>query len=34
MADITLPVCPVETTLKLISYRWNVLFLRDLFMGT
>lgn len=34
MADITLPVCPVETTLKLISNRWKVLILRDLFMGT
>lgn len=29
-----LPVCPVETTLMLISNRWKVLILRDLFMGT
>ena len=26
--------CPVETTLNLISNRWVVLILRDLFMGT
>lgn len=26
--------CPVETTLSLISNRWVVLILRDLFMGT
>lgn len=26
--------CPVETTLYLISNRWVVLILRDLFMGT
>jgi DNA-binding HxlR family transcriptional regulator len=29
-----LPVCPVETTLTLISDRWKVLILRDLFTGT
>ena len=29
-----LPACPVETTLMLISNRWNVLFLRDLMEGT
>lgn len=29
-----LPVCPVETTLSLISDRWKVLILRDLFTGT
>ena len=29
-----LPVCPVETTLALISNRWKVLILRDLFTGT
>ena len=30
----TLPACPVETTLTLISDRWKVLILRDLFTGT
>lgn len=29
-----LPVCPVETTLLLISDRWKVLILRDLMPGT
>ena len=29
-----LPLCPVETTLTLISDRWKVLILRDLFTGT
>lgn len=27
------PACPVETTLKLIGDKWNVLILRDLFLG-
>ena len=30
----TLPVCPVETTLMLISDRWKVLIIRDLLDGT
>ncbi len=30
----TLPACPVETTLTLISDKWNVLILRDLLSGT
>lgn len=30
----TLPACPVETTLSLISNRWKVLILRELFLGT
>ena len=30
----TLPACPVETTLLLISDRWKVLILRDLMLGT
>ena len=30
----TLPVCPVETTLTLISDKWKVLILRDLMPGT
>lgn len=30
----TLPACPVETTLMLISDRWKVLILRDLMEGT
>ncbi len=30
----TLPACPVETTLMLISDRWKVLILRDLMSGT
>ncbi len=29
-----LPNCPVETTLTLISNKWNVLILRDLMDGT
>lgn len=29
-----LPVCPVETTLKLIGDKWKVLILRDLMEGT
>ena len=29
-----LPVCPVETTLTLISNKWIVLILRDLMPGT
>lgn len=29
-----LPACPVETTLTLISDKWKVLILRDLFSGT
>ena len=29
-----LPACPVETTLMLISNKWNVLILRDLLTGT
>ncbi|MGN1140632.1 MAG: winged helix-turn-helix transcriptional regulator [Oliverpabstia sp.] len=29
-----LPVCPVETTLTLISNKWKVLILRDLMPGT
>ena len=29
-----LPACPVETTLMIISNRWNVLILRDLMEGT
>lgn len=34
MNNKELPVCPVETTLGLISNRWKVLILRDLFTGT
>ena len=30
----TLPACPVETTLMLISDRWKVLIIRDLMDGT
>ena len=30
----TLPDCPVETTLTLISDKWKVLILRDLLPGT
>ena len=30
----SLPACPVETTLMLISDRWKVLILRDLLSGT
>ena len=29
-----LPICPVETTLTLISDKWKVLILRDLLTGT
>lgn len=29
-----LPVCPVETTLMMISDRWKVLIIRDLLNGT
>lgn len=29
-----LPLCPVETTLKLIGDKWKVLILRDLMEGT
>lgn len=29
-----LPACPVETTLLLISNKWTILILRDLFNGT
>lgn len=34
MESKELPVCPVETTLTLISDRWKVLILRDLLTGT
>ena len=34
MAQKELPLCPVETTLMLISDRWVVLILRDLLTGT
>ena len=34
MAAKTLPACPVETTLTLISDKWKVLILRDLLSGT
>ena len=34
MENKELPICPVETTLSLISDRWKVLILRDLFTGT
>lgn len=30
----SLPACPVETTLQLISNRWQVLIIRDLLEGT
>lgn len=30
----SLPACPVETTLMLISDRWKVLIIRDLLTGT
>ena len=33
-AERTLPACPVETTLTLISDKWKVLILRDLLPGT
>lgn len=29
-----LPICPVETTLTLISNKWKVLIIRDLLPGT
>ncbi len=29
-----LPACPIETTLLLISSKWNILILRDLMGGT
>lgn len=29
----TLPACPVETTLTLISDKWKVLILRDLLLA-
>ena len=31
---MTLPACPVETTLTLISDKWKVLIIRDLMPGT
>ena len=34
METKTLPACPVETTLMLISDKWKVLILRDLMPGT
>lgn len=34
VAQKELPICPVETTLMLISDRWVVLILRDLLTGT
>lgn len=34
METKTLPACPVETTLTLISDKWKVLILRDLLPGT
>ncbi len=34
METKTLPACPVETTLMLISDKWKVLILRDLMSGT
>ena len=34
METKTLPACPVETTLMLISDKWKVLILRDLLPGT
>ena len=35
MVDVnTLPACPVETTLTLISDKWKVLIIRDLWGGT
>lgn len=33
MSSRTLPACPVETTLLLISNKWKVLILRDLMAG-
>ena len=34
MSSQDLPACPVETTLKLIGNKWEVLVLRDLMPGT
>ena len=34
MEPKTLPACPVETTLTLISDKWKVLIIRDLLTGT
>lgn len=34
MEQKSLPACPVETTLTLISDKWKVLILRDLLPGT
>lgn len=35
MVDVnTLPACPVETTLTLISDKWKILIVRDLLDGT
>ena len=34
MSNRELPVCPVETTLTLISDQWKMLILRDLIPGT
>lgn len=34
VVEKTLPKCPVETTLTLISDRWKVLIIRDLLEGT
>ena len=34
METKTLPACPVETTLTLISDKWKVLIIRDLLTGT
>lgn len=34
MEPLTLPACPVETTLLLIGDKWKVLILRDLVDGT
>lgn len=34
MEQKILPLCPVETTLTLISDKWKVLILRDLLTGT
>lgn len=34
MTEKTLPACPVETTLTLISDKWKALIIRDLMPGT